>query len=113
MSLELDTLAIIIAGMALGAFVKGATGQGLPQVAIPVMATFLGVEAAVVIMAIPGIVTNSWLIWKHRRHYSRTRDLPVLLAAGVAGSVAGTILLDNLNESVLSLTLAGVIILYA
>jgi uncharacterized membrane protein YfcA len=77
------------------------------------MATFLGVEAAVVIMTIPGIVTNSWLMWKHRHHFSGTRDLPVLLVTGTTGVVAGTILLDSLNDNVLSLTLASVIVGYA
>jgi uncharacterized protein len=111
--LELDSVIIITVAMAIGSFVKGATGQGLPQIAIPVMATFLGVEAAVVIMTIPGIVTNSWLMWKHRHHFSGTRDLPVLLVTGTAGVVAGTILLDSLNDDVLSLTLASVIVGYA
>jgi uncharacterized membrane protein YfcA len=111
--LELDSVIIITVAMAIGSFVKGATGQGLPQIAIPVMATFLGVEAAVVIMTIPGIVTNSWLMWKHRHHFSGTRDLPVLLVTGTTGVVAGTILLDSLNDNVLSLTLASVIVGYA
>ena len=37
-------LVVIVAALAIGAFVKGATGGGLPQIAIPVMAAFLGVE---------------------------------------------------------------------
>ena len=113
MSIELDTVLIMVVAISLGGLVKGVTGQGLPQIAIPVMATFLGVEAAVVIMTVPGIVTNSWLMWKHRHHYGRTRDLPVLLIAGAVGVVAGTILLDSLNDEVLSLALAAVIIGYA
>ena len=112
MSLELDTVLIMIVAISLGGLVKGMTGQGLPQIAIPVMATFLGVETAVVIMTVPGIVTNSWLMWRHRHHYSRTRDLPVLLIGGTAGVVAGTILLDSLDDDVLSLTLATAIIGY-
>jgi hypothetical protein len=47
-------LGIILVAIALGSFVKGVTGSGLPQIAIPVMAIFLGVERAVVLMAIPG-----------------------------------------------------------
>ncbi|HZK49994.1 MAG TPA: sulfite exporter TauE/SafE family protein [Actinomycetota bacterium] len=113
MSLELDTVLIMVVAISLGGLVKGVTGQGLPQIAIPVMATFLGVEAAVVIMTVPGIVTNSWLMWKHRHHFPRTRDLPVLLIGGAIGVVAGTILLDSLDDDVLSLTLAAAIIGYA
>lgn len=111
--MSLQTLLIIAAAMGAGSFIKGATGQGLPQVAIPVMATFLGVGAAVVIMAIPGIVTNTWLLWSYREHYKNTRDLPTVLLTGAAGAVTGTVLLDTLDEKALALALAGMIALYA
>jgi uncharacterized membrane protein YfcA len=105
-------LAVILIAMAVGSFIKGVTGSGLPEIAIPVMATFIGVEPAVVIMAIPGVVTNTWLLLTHRHHRGDTRDLPVLLATGIAGAVLGTWLLKSLDNQVLSLVLAGVIILY-
>lgn len=105
-------LAIILVAMAVGSFVKGVTGSGLPQIAIPVMATFMGVEPAVVVMAIPGIVTNTWLLGTHREHRVDTRDLPALLVTGIAGAVVGTWLLKSLDNSTLSLVLAGVIVLY-
>ena len=79
----------IVAAMAVGAVVKGVTGSGLPTIAIPVMAGFLGVERAVVVMAIPTVVTNSWLLWEHRHHASGARDLPLMLGCGVLGAVAG------------------------
>lgn len=113
MNLHLGTIAIIVVAMAIGSFVKGVTGMGLPQIAIPVMATFLGVEAAVVIMAIPGVMTNTWFLWNYRDHFRATRDLPALLVLGSLGAVAGTFLLDTLDESVLSFVVAGMIGLYA
>jgi uncharacterized protein len=112
MTFGAGTLAIIVIAMSVGAFIKGATGQGLPQIAIPVMASFLGVEHAVVVMAIPGIVSNSWLMWTYRGHLQRTRDLPAMLLTGIVGAVAGTTLLITLDERVLSLALASVIVLY-
>jgi uncharacterized membrane protein YfcA len=112
-SIEADTLIVISLAMAVGSFIKGATGAGLPQVAIPVMASFLGVEAAVVIMAIPGIVTNTWLMWTYRMYYSDTRDLPLLLTTGIVGAILGTVLLDTLDEDMLSFVLAGMVALYA
>lgn len=105
-------LVVIVVAMALGGFVKGATGVGLPQITIPVMAIFLGVEHAVVVMAIPGVVTNAWLFWRHRAHLRATRDLPMLLGAGAAGTVIGTLGLHALDARVLGLVLAGVILLY-
>lgn len=108
----LADLAVILVAIAVGSFVKGVTGSGLPQIAIPVIAIFLGVERAVVIMALPGIVTNSWLMWEHRAAARRTRDLPSLLVAGSVGSVVGTVGLTALRPAVLSLVLAGVGALY-
>jgi uncharacterized membrane protein YfcA len=109
---DLGELSIILAAMVVGGFVKGATGLGLPPIAIPVMASFLGVEHAVVVMAIPGVVSNAWLLWIYRNHLHRTRDLLRMLVTGVFGSVAGTTLLTTLDDSVLSLVLASVICLY-
>lgn len=105
-------IVIVVLAMAVGAFIKGVTGSGLPVLAIPVMATFIGVEDAVVIMAIPGVVTNTWLIWEHRAFFRETRDLPVLLATGTTGVVAGVILLRTLDERILSLVLAGIVTVY-
>jgi uncharacterized membrane protein YfcA len=112
MGVEPLHLVVIVVAIAFGAFIKGATGGGLPQVAIPVMAVFLGVEHAVVIMAVPGIVANGLLVWSHRREAAATRDLPGMLAAGMVGAVVGTILLKSLDGRVLSAVLALVIVVY-
>lgn len=105
-------LTIILVAIGLGSFVKGVTGSGLPQVAIPVMAVFLGVERAVVLMALPGVVANGWLLWRYRSHLRTTRDLPVLLATGIVGAILGTVGLRALDAAVLSLVLAGSVGLY-
>ena len=105
-------LAVIVAAIAVGAFIKGATGGGLPQIAIPVIAVFLGVEHAVVVMTIPGVIANGWLVWTHRHEARETRDLPGMLAAGTVGAVAGTLLLHSLDGRVLSGVLALVIVAY-
>lgn len=109
---DLAELALILTAIAVGSFVKGVTGSGLPQIAIPVIAVFLGVERAVVIMALPGIVTNTLMMWQHRAATRETRDLPVLVTTGMVGSVLGTIGLATLDPALLSLTLAAVGILY-
>jgi uncharacterized membrane protein YfcA len=105
-------ITVIVAAIAVGAFIKGATGGGLPQLAIPVMAVFLGVEHAVVVMAIPGVVANGLLVWSHRAEAPHTRHLPAMLLAGVVGSVVGTMLLHSLDGRVLSGVLALVIVGY-
>ncbi|QBI21486.1 sulfite exporter TauE/SafE family protein [Egibacter rhizosphaerae] len=109
---ETEILVVVVA-MLLGAVVKGAVGAGLPTIAIPVMAGFIGVVDAVVIMAIPTVVTNTWLVARHRRALDQTRDLPVLLVTGGIGVVLGAWILDRVAPAWLMFTLAAVIVLYA
>jgi uncharacterized protein len=111
MTPALDVL-VIVAAIGVGAFVKGATGGGLPLIAIPVMAVFIGVEHSVVVMAVPGIVSNAWMVWSHREAAPQTRELPQLVSTGVVGAVAGTLLLESLPGRVLSGVLAAVIVAY-
>lgn len=105
-------IVVIVTAIAVGAFIKGATGGGLPQVAIPVMAPFLGVEHAVVLMAIPGIVSNAWLVRTHRAAAAQTRDLPSLVGTSIVGAVIGTIALKSLDGRALSAALVAVIVAY-
>jgi uncharacterized membrane protein YfcA len=105
-------LLVVFGAIAVGAFIKGAIGSGLPQVAIPVMAVFLGVEHAVIVMAIPGVLANVWLVWSHRHEARNTRDLPGMVLAGIVGAVAGTFLLHSLDGRWLSAALAAVIAVY-
>jgi uncharacterized protein len=105
-------LVVIVVAIAVGAFIKGATGGGLPQVAIPVMAPFLGVEHAVVIMAIPGIVSNAWLVRTHLAERAHSRDLPALVGTSIVGAVVGTVALKSLDGRALSAALVVVIVAY-
>lgn len=88
------------------------TGSGLPLLAIPAMALFIGVERAVIIMSIPGVLSNVWLIVAHAKAARESRDLPVLVATGVVGTAAGTVLLTTVDGRWLSLFLAGLIVGY-
>lgn len=104
-------IAVAIA-VIVGATVKGLTGMGLPPVALPVMAIFVGVEDAVVIMAIPGVVTNVALVaanWDQRRE---NRLLPPMVVAAAIGGAAGAWLLTNLDEQVIALLLAVLVVAY-
>lgn len=103
---------VIVVAVSVGALSKGITGSGLPLVSIPVIAGFFGVQRAVVIMVVPGLVTNAWLLWRYRQHLRATRDLPALLLAGVFGVAIGTYGLTVIDQRALSLALAFVIALY-
>ena len=86
--------------------------MGLPLVSIPVIAGFLGVETAVVIMALPTVITNVWMLWEHRAAARQTRELPVLLATGAVGVVLGTLVLRVADPRWLALALAALIFGY-
>jgi uncharacterized membrane protein YfcA len=105
-------VAAVVVAVALGAFVKGITGAGLPLIAIPVLATVVGPEEAVVVMTIPTLLSNLMMIRAHRRPLRDVPDLAPLLVAGVIGTAIGVWLLRELSPDALSLVLAGTVILY-
>jgi uncharacterized membrane protein YfcA len=106
-------LTVVIGSLCIGAFIKGLTGFGLPQVAIPILAVFLGVEHAVIIMAIPGVVSNLWLLRKHRTSGEPQQlHLRVMMACSVVGAAVGTLMLKSLDNRVLSMVLALLIVGY-
>jgi len=105
-------VAAVVVAVALGAFVKGITGAGLPLIATPVLATFVGPEEAVVVMTIPTFVSNLIMIRAHRRPLRDVPDLGPLLVAGVVGTAIGVWFLRELSPDALSLVLAGTVILY-
>jgi uncharacterized membrane protein YfcA len=104
-------LAVAVA-VIVGATVKGLTGMGLPPVALPVLAIFVGVEDAVVVMALPTVVTNVALLvgnWEHRRE---NPILPPMVVASAIGGLGGAWLLTNLNERVIAVMLATLVVAY-
>ena len=65
--LNLLSLAALFLAFALGGIVKGATGAGAPVVAIPVIAIFFDVQLAVIIMAVPNLISNLLQIIHYRK----------------------------------------------
>lgn len=110
--LELGALLVILVAVSLGAVAKGVTGMGLPMIGIPVMASFLGVERAVLVMAIPTLVTNCWLLWAFRSHVRETRHLGVLLVLGLATTIPGTVLLTRIDPAIPATVLGLLIVSY-
>lgn len=105
-------LIIIFAALALGGFVKGATGAGMPIVAVPVLASFFDVPFAIAIMVVPTIVTNLWQISKFREERHAVLWLKWMWIMAGLGIVAGTWLLTSVSSDMLSAALGVVVILY-
>jgi uncharacterized membrane protein YfcA len=104
-------LVVVLASFA-GALVKSVTGMGYPVIAVPLISLVLGIEEAVVIVALPNFGANAFLWWEARDAQRETRDLRVLVAFGVVGAVVGTIALVNVPEAPLLIALAGMIVVF-
>ena len=100
-------IVVVFLAVAMGAFVKGVTGIGLPFVSVPVMASVLGVEHAIAIMIIPSFVANISMVWVLRREASANRELGVFIALGVGGTVLGAWILSTVDRDVMFLVLAA------
>ena len=103
---------IILTTISIGAFMKGVTGLGLPIFAIPALAMFVPVENAVVIMALPSLLANIWLIAVHREHLPVMQKHLAFLISGFIGALLGTWFLANIDDSLLRIVLAGWLGLY-
>lgn len=107
-----DLLLILIA-VAFAFLVKGIAGFGGPLLAVPIIAPSLGVEHAVVVVALGNLLSNVMMLWEHRTGFGDTRSLLVrLLSAGAAGTVVGTWLLTRLDNRPLALAVAALVFGY-
>lgn len=112
--METSTLIGLVVALGAGAVAKGATGMGLPLVALPSLAAILGLQHAIGVILIPILVTNAWQVWRFRgvRHGVGLAFLPRFLAAGAIGVAIGTWALDALPERSLMLGLGLILIGY-
>lgn len=112
--MDLTTLAVVFAAIGAGAISKGATGMGMPLIAIPFIASTLGLQHAVAVLVVPTFVSNIWQIWHFRayRGDARMRFLWPMLPAVIVGVVIGTWLLDSVPERGLTLALGVLLVGY-
>lgn len=111
---DLQSAIVMALALALGAIVKGATGMGLPLIALPVLATVFGLQHAIGLMTIPLIATNAWQVWRFRQEAQSPRlgFLPPFLVGGAIGVALGTWALTTLPERALVLTLGIILLAY-
>ncbi len=108
---EIDLVIVAVVSLA-GAFVKSVTGMGYPLIAVPILALAIGVESAVVLIAIPNAVLNALLGLGTRDERHATRDLPVLVLSTIVGGVLGTLVLVEAPERPLLIGLAVTVFVF-
>ncbi|MEM8630934.1 MAG: sulfite exporter TauE/SafE family protein [Pseudomonadota bacterium] len=103
---------VIFVAIALGGIMKGATGAGVPVVAVPVMAAFFDVRLAVIIMSVPNLLSNLWQLRTYWDDRLRGAFLWQFALSGAGGAVAGTYVLASVPEEALLVTVAAAVVAY-
>ena len=110
--METQDLLLAALGIALGGFIKGATGAGAPVVGVPILAIVVGVPHAVAVFALLNLFSNIWQAWAYREAVGDRRFVRGFSIAGGIGAAAGTMLLAWLSTNLLLAGLATVVFLY-
>lgn len=106
-------LALVLGAITFAYFVKGVVGMGGPLLAIPVIASVTNVEYAVVVLSIANLLSNGWLLWEHRSGAAGTGSVMApFLIVGTFATIVGTWLLTELDDRILSVVVALVIVGY-
>ena len=105
--------AIVLVVIAVAYTVKGVAGMGGPLLAVPFIAAFTSVEYAVVVLSLANMVSNGWLLWEHRAGAKGTGDVMIpFLGVGTLAVIAGTWILTEIDDRILSVVIALVIGFY-
>ncbi|UYQ72348.1 sulfite exporter TauE/SafE family protein [Pelagibacterium flavum] len=110
--MDIIALAIIFVAVGAGAISKGATGMGMPLIAIPFLAATFGLQHAIAVLLIPILVSNASQLYRfrHARGEAGLGFLQPMLMLCVVGVIAGTWFLTSTPERGLALTL-GILLL--
>ncbi|WP_085642044.1 sulfite exporter TauE/SafE family protein [Thalassospira sp. MCCC 1A03138] len=110
--MTIETAAIIACAYFIAAFVKGATGLGFSTSALPVLALGIGLKAAMPLVIIPSLVSNS-IVMAQAGHFHETvkRFWPMFVAT-VPGLVVGLVVLDLVNSLMAGAVLGVVLMVY-
>jgi uncharacterized membrane protein YfcA len=105
--------ALVLLVIAVAYTVKGAAGMGGPLLAVPFIASLTSVENAVVVLSLANIVSNLWLLWEHRAGARGTGFVMVpFISVGTLAVIAGTWVLTEIDDRILSVVIAIVIAAY-
>lgn len=106
-------LLIVAGGLAVAGFSKGFGGFGLPLIATPILAGVFGPRAAVVIVSIPILVSNTLLLVTGWRVVPAViRDIVPMLVLGAIGTLIGVQLLAQLDQRAFALLISLLVIVF-
>ena len=111
--LTAETLGLVVGAFALGGFVKGAIGMGLPVVVLALLAMVMPLREAMAIFLIPGVASNIWQATSGPHLPSLVRRLWPFLLGAVCGIAVGVSILAGTKSDVMETVLGVVLILYS
>jgi hypothetical protein len=105
-------IAAVAIAMTLGGILKGATGAGLPVIAVPVLATIYDVRVAVAVMVLPNLISNLRQVWKFRKAPHDPVFVRTIAMTGAVGAGVGTVALAWLHPIYVQLVMIVIITVY-
>ena len=104
---------LVLLVIAVAYTVKGVAGMGGPLLAVPFIASLTSVEYAVVVLSLANLISNGWLLWEHRAGAKGTGFVMIpFLAVGTLAVIAGTWILTEIDDRILSVVIAVAIAAY-
>ncbi|MFQ5828503.1 MAG: TSUP family transporter [Candidatus Methylomirabilia bacterium] len=107
MAATLSVLAVLLAS-----FIKGAIGFGFPTVSTSILALFMDVRAAVVILILPNLAMDGILAFRRPGVLLTLKRHAILYAFGIVGTFVGTYLLKTISPSLALLILGGFVLVF-
>lgn len=104
---------IVVATFFFAGIVKGASGMGLPTVAMGVLSAIMPPVSAASLLVIPSFVTNFWQLFTGPDFLVLVKRLWLMMLGIVVGTLAGSWLLTHANTSYTSIGLGSALIFYA
>ncbi len=110
---DFNFIALVLVVFLIAGSVKGVVGLGLPTVSLAILAAFVGVKEAIVLMLVPSFVANVWqalvggeLVYILKRTWT-------LMAAAAAATFVGADILADADAGVLRTMLGVLLAIYA
>jgi uncharacterized membrane protein YfcA len=113
-ALSLNVAFVLVLGViVLATAVKAALGFGFPLIAVPLSTLFIGPRNAVLLIAIPVVVTNFAILLRGGGTREDLRRFGILLLGVVVGTVASAPFLGRLNPALLTMVVGVTAVVFA
>jgi uncharacterized membrane protein YfcA len=110
--MDILSFAVVVAGLACAGVVMGTTGLGFAVIATPLLGMVVGIRTAIVILALPTVVTNAIFVLHGGIDLQATRRVLLLLPSAGIGAILGTGVMAWLRPEALSIFLGVTLLLF-